>query len=129
MNEKEVVDQLKAANINYNTAVGKIVRLEAEVKEVAHANDDLIKRNIELGSSNNRLVVELNNLAPASHSDKDVAIRDDELRDQFACAALQGILSGLGWLPGSSAQAADAVAEQSYVYADSMLKAKEKKNA
>ncbi len=102
------------------------IRLEAEVKEVSHANDGLIKRNIELGSSNNLLVVELNNLALASHSDKDVAIRDDELRDQFACVVLQGFYANPAMVEGfSEKQVAEAVYEQ----ADAMLKAKEKKNA
>jgi len=119
----------------YREAVAKIERLKAEVKEVSHANDGLIKRNLALLTENSRLAVELNNLAPASHSDKDVAIRDDELRDQFAIAAIKGILSVQGWHPEyiipaggghvGGQRAADAVAEQAYVYADAMLKARE----
>jgi hypothetical protein len=135
----EVRNQLKAANINYNKAVVENIRLNRVVNETTHANDGLIKRNIELGWDNNRLQAELNNLAPASHSDKDVAIRNDELRDQFAIAAMNGVLSVRGWHPEyiipagaghvGGQRAADTVAEQAYVYADAMLKAREKKNA
>jgi len=103
----------------YNVTVEENIRLEAEVKEVAHANDDLIKRNIALVTENNRLAVELNNLALASHSDRAEVNWNDELRDQFACAAMEGLVSNGIYNPESNARWA-------YQQADAMLKAREK---
>jgi hypothetical protein len=108
----------------YNTAVEENIRLNKVVNETTHANDDLIKRNLALVTENTRLAVELDNLALASHSDKDVVTRNDELRDQFACVALQGSLARM-----QSTGLEDFVAERAYEQADAMLKAREKKNA
>ena len=105
----------------YNTAVEENIRLNKEIKEMASGEaynaliDALIVKNSSLQS-------ELDNLALASHSDKGVAIRDDELRDQFACAALEGLVSNGIYNPESNARWA-------YQQADAMLKAREKKNA
>jgi hypothetical protein len=103
----------------YNTAVEENIRLNKEIKEMASGEaynaliDALIVKNSSLQS-------ELDNLALASHSDKGVAIRDDELRDQFACAALEGLVSNGIYNPESNARWA-------YQQADAMLKAREKK--
>jgi hypothetical protein len=117
----EALNQLKAANINYNTAVVENIRLNKVVNETTHANDGLIKRNIELEWNNNRLTVELNNLALASHSDKDGVTRNDELRDQFACVALNAVMINFPF------NGCKGIAEQAYEYADAMLKVRERK--
>ena len=92
------------------------IRLEAEVKgfkELLGTYDTILKgRNEEVA----RLQAELDNLALASHSDKDVAIRNDELRDQFACAALQGILARM-----ESTGSEEFIAKQAYKQANEML--------
>jgi hypothetical protein len=46
------------------------------------------------------------------------------LRDYFASAAMQGILAGSGEEDGFVRYDADALAEQVYVMADAMLKAR-----
>jgi hypothetical protein len=108
----------------YREATAKIETLEAEVKgfkELLGTYDTILKgRNEEV----ERLEAELDNLALASHSDKDVAIRNDELRDQFACVALQGFYANPAMVEGfSEAQVAEMVYEQ----ADAMLKVRERK--
>jgi hypothetical protein len=132
MKNETLIERLKRAERYYigdmsklcRDALAEIERLEAEVKgfkELLGTYDTILKgRNEEVA----RLQAELDNLALASHSDKDVAIRDDELRDQFACAALQGVLSSY-----ESTGSEDLIAEQAYKQADAMLKVKEKKNA
>ena len=47
------------------------------------------------------------------------------LRDYFAAKAMQGLLSGSGDEDGYVGYDADALAEQVYVMADAMLKARE----
>ena len=113
----------------YREATAEIERLEALINfnntkhmEVLNKYNVAVEENIRLS----RLQAELDNLALASHSDKDVAIRDDELRDQFACVALQGFYANAAMVEGfSEAQVAEVV----YKQADAMLKAREKKNA
>ena len=96
----EMADKLKETNHKYNLALVENIRLTKEVE---------------------RLQAELDNLALAAHSDKDVAIRDDELRDQFACAAMEWVMINHPF------DGCEDVAEQAYVYADAMLKARDKK--
>lgn len=48
------------------------------------------------------------------------------LRDQFAMAALQGMLAGINWTPGKFVHE-DAIASDAYAIADEMLKARNEK--
>lgn len=50
------------------------------------------------------------------------------LRDQFACAALTGLLSGLDSLEGLSLTMQNALAGEAYSLADGMLKVREEKD-
>jgi hypothetical protein len=147
MKNETLIERLKRVERYYfgevsplcREAIAEIERLEAEVKEhivkikdledffvgsnhrVVKMTDELIREKIRLEDQVKELKQNWNN----------------ELRDQFACAAMEGILSAQGWHPeyvipaggghGGGQRAADAVAEQAYIYADAMLKAREKK--
>jgi hypothetical protein len=110
--------------------------LEAEVKNWKETIKKYEDAYNALIVKNNRLQAELDNLALASHSDKrfsgyetihinkDEIIRNDELRDQFACVILQGFYVNPPMVKGFSEM---QVAEAVYKQADAMLKAREKK--
>lgn len=122
-------------------AFAEIKRLEAEVKEHIvkikdledffvgwnHRVDTFVKMNAELIREKIRLEGQVKELEQNWN---------DELRDQFACAAMEGIISAQGWHPEyiipaggghvAGQCAADAAAESAYKYADAMLKAREK---
>jgi hypothetical protein len=152
MNNEILIDRLKRAERYYigdmsklcRDALAEIETLVEEVKgfkELLGTYDTILKgRNEEVA----RLQAELDNLPLTSHSDKDVAIRNDDLtvRDHIAIAAMEGFISVRGWHPDhiipaggghvGGQRAADAVAEQAYVYADAILKVRKvrgKKNA
>jgi hypothetical protein len=127
MNNEILIDRLKSAERYYIGDVSKLCRdalakIEGLVEEVKE-----FKELLALVTENNRRAVELNNLALASHSDKDVAIRDDELRDQFACAVLQGLYANANY--DANLDTESEIAKAAYRQADAMLKAREKKNA
>jgi hypothetical protein len=129
----EVLNQLKAANINYNTAVAEIERLEAEVKEGSHANDGLYKRNAALVMENNRLsellrraTITRARFPEVNIEPKEVNWNDDlSVRDQFACAALQGLYANANY--DANLDTESEIAKAAYRQADAMLKAREKK--
>jgi len=98
----EVLKRLKGTDYNYNVAVKRINELQAE-----------------LDSTNDKRFSGYETI----HINKDEVIGNDELRDQFACAAMQGMVTRF------SGGAEYVVAEQAYRQADAMLKAREKKNA
>lgn len=50
----------------------------------------------------------------------------DDLRDQFAMAALQGMLAGINWRPGTLVHE-DTLSKDAYAIADEMLKARNEK--
>ena len=50
----------------------------------------------------------------------------DDLRDQFAMAALQGMLAGINWTPSKLVHE-DTIARDAFAIADEMLKARNEK--
>jgi len=125
-------ETIKKYEDSYNALIVKNSRLQAELIGKTTLLDG---KNIYLEGEVKRLQAELDNLALASHSDKrfssyetihinkDEVTRNDDLsvRDQFACAALNGVMINHPF------DGCEDVAEQAYEIADAMLKVREKK--
>lgn len=137
MNNEKLIERLKRAERYYvgevsplfREAAAEIERLEKELKKYTDSYNAAVSKNI-------RLQEQVEKMEKSFPGYETAHIKPEELRDQFAIAALEGTLSAKGWhpeyiIPSGSGhvggqRAADAAAESAYKYADAMMKAREK---